>query len=320
MRQRQLQTVPQGQLQTIAQVDMLVGQWHDFLNSEHPPTTQSAYIVGLQLFRDWLLLQELDLNNAGTQDVIAWREELKKGYSTQTVNLRLSAVRAFYKWVIEQGAPIVNPANVRGAKRKNSKRHKREELTSSEVLALLESSSSHVLADVRDKALFSLMAFCAMRGVEIRRANAGDVRTKDGRQVIWYQSKGSTDKDDFKVVPAPAEKALRAWLRKGHGRKPKRDKPLFYALTQNKGERLSARGLSGIWQRRKELAGITGTFKTLHSLRHSAISNAARHSASSVQLKALGGWASIATADSYLHEVNRTSEPAEDLINYTNGD
>ncbi|TET83718.1 MAG: site-specific integrase [Anaerolineales bacterium] len=73
-----------------------------------------------------------------------------------------------------------------------------------------------------------------------------------------------------------------------------------------------------MWERCKEQAGITGDRKTLHSLRHSSISNAARHNVSNAQLKALGSWASIATADAYLHEVNRTKEPPEDLISYDN--
>jgi len=68
------------------------------------------------------------------------------------------------------------------------------------------------------------------------------IRIRDGSMIIWFQTKGSFEKDDFKVLLVSVEKALRKWLKHGHGKNPKTERPLFYALTRIKGERLTAPG------------------------------------------------------------------------------
>ena len=92
------------------QLEELPARWDAYLKSEHAETTQAAYAKGLRLFREWLQERGLELSQATPSDVRDWRDELREGYAVQTVNLRLSAVRRFYAWLIEEGAPILNPA------------------------------------------------------------------------------------------------------------------------------------------------------------------------------------------------------------------
>jgi integrase len=93
--------------------------------------------------------------------------------------------------------------------------------------------------------------------------------------------------DDFVVLPKPAIKAVRTWLKV----RGKKKGSLFWSLSkQNKGERLSARALRGMVKQRYEEAGV--------------------------QVQAMARHKSYDTTLNYYHELSRTENPAEDLIIY----
>ena len=309
-----LQTTVSAEFLPQNQLDELYGRWESYLKSEHAETTQAAYEKGLELFRAWLQERGLKLSQVTPPDVRAWRDELRENYAVQTVNLRLSAVRRFYAWLIEEGAPILNPAaNVRGASRRGkTARHKRDELSASEVLAVLDTCEDTELGK-RDRGILALMAYCALRTIEVQRADLGDLATRDGRSVLWVRGKGRAEADDFVVLPAAADEALRSWL-VDRGQKKG---PLFWSLSrQNPGDRLSTRAIRGMVKDRFRRAGVVNGGKTTHSLRHSAISNAIRNGAEPLQVQAMARHQSFETTLGYYHEVSRIESPAEDLIDY----
>ena len=292
----------------------LYERWESYLKSEHAETTQAAYEKGLQIFRAWLQERGSDLQSVTPLDVREWRDELRESYAVQTVNLRLSAVRRFYAWLIEEGAPILNPAaNVRGASRRGKAgRHKRDELSASEVLAVLGTCEDTELGK-RDRGILALMAYCALRTIEVQRADLSDLATRDGRSVLWVRGKGRAEADDFVVLPPAADEALRSWLIERGSEKG----PLFVSLSrQNPGDRLSTRAVRGMVKDRFHLAGVVNGGKTTHSLRHSAISNAIRNGAEPLQVQAMARHQSFDTTLGYYHELSRTEKPAEDLIDY----
>jgi integrase len=157
------------------------------------------------------------------------------------------------------------------------------------------------------------MAYCALRTSEIQRADFNDLQTRGGRTIIRIRGKGHKELDDFVVLPKPALEVVQVWL-KVRGRKKG---PLFWSLSrQNKGERLSARAIRGMVKKRYEEAGVVGLNKSTHSLRHSAISTAIRNGAEPLQVQAMARHKSFDTTLSYYHELDRTENPAEDLIQY----
>lgn len=289
--------------------------WAERLASEYTANTRAAYLKGLDLFLEWIAAEGIPLPRVVPADVSRWRDALRGNYSAQTVNLRLSAVRRFYGWLIEQGAPISNPAReVRGASRRGSRRHKRDELTSSEVKSLLATTEGGDLIDVRDRAMLALMSYCALRSVEIMRANVGDFQTRDGQAILWVHGKGHGEADDF-VVLARAEIPLRVWIARAHeGSDP--DAPLFYSFTRGKGSRLSTRSISRMVKQRMREVGIKNGRKTTHSLRHSAISTALRKGASPLQVQAMARHSSFDTTMNYVHEIGRLEDPAEAYVTY----
>jgi len=299
-------------------VDHAIEAWTTYLASEdYADATQETYSRALARFRSWLKVRGLDLDQVSPQDVQTWRDELRDSYSLQSINLWLSSIRRFYAWLIEEGAPILNPADVKGVRRRaTSRRHKRDELTSSEVLAVLASCEDTPTGH-RDRAILSLMAYCALRAIEVQRANLEDLQTKDDRTVLWVQGKGDADTSDFVVLPTSTDGVMRQWL-KIRGEDPG---PLFPSLGgKNQGQRISLRHIRRIVKNRYKEVGILNGRKTTHSLRHSAITSAIRHGATPLQVQAMARHKSFDTTLGYYHEVGRTENPAEDLVGYNNGD
>lgn len=278
--------------------------------------TVRAYLTGFDQFADWIEEEGLTWPMVSPLDIARWREHLGEEYAPQTVNLRLTAVRRFYGFLAEAGAAIANPAQgVRGVTRRGAQRHQRDELTPGEVRATLEACDDSTSAGLRDKAIISLMAYCALRAIEIQRADVGDLETKDGRPVLWVQGKGASEPDDFVVLPEPAERALLAWTAEGH-KGSEDDDPLFYSLTADKGSRLTTRSIRRQVKRRMAAGGITNGRKSTHSLRHSAITSALRHGATPLQVQAMARHKSFDTTMAYVHELGRLEAPAEDLVSY----
>lgn len=299
----------------------LVAEWLEHERQEgRSMATLKAYRRGLNTFTTWLQ----DHGHAGAvtpQTVRTFKADLAEAYSPQTVNLRLSAVRSFYRFCVETDRLATSPAaEVRGVKRPRSKTHKRDPLANGEVIAVLETCDLGTLEGVRDRAILSLMAFCGLRSVEIRRANLGNLKTQGERLTLEVHGKGRLEADELAVIPRPEEPLLRAWLAhrltfRDHGP----GDPLFVSLSnRSRGQRLSLRAIRAMAKRRYDLAGVVdaGGRKTTHSLRHSAITNAIRRGGSPLQVQAMARHGSFDTTMGYFHEIARLDNPAEDLIDY----
>ena len=128
-----------------------------------------------------------------------------------------------------------------------------------------------------------------------------------------FLGKGSIDKDDFVVLSLVVEEAIEDWL----AIHPQGKGALFVSFAnRNRGKRLSLRSIRQVVKDRYLVAGVMEPTKTTHSLRHSAISAAIRNGASLTQVQAMARHANINTTMIYFHETGRTSEPAEDFIQY----
>lgn len=314
-RYREITPTDTTELATQLPLDELISSWSNYLKMETSASTRAAYLKALRIFTEWLDGGGLTIATVRPSHIRQWREQFSKIYAVQTVNLWLSAIRRFYAFLIEEyDAPILNPAaNVRGASRRGTtRRHKRDELTSSEVRAVLDTCGDSEQGK-RDNAIISLMAYCALRTAEVQRADLVDLQTRDGRTILWVRGKGHSEADDFVVLPKPAVKSVKAWLKE----RGKKKGPLFWSLSkQNRGDRLTTRAIRGMVKQRYEMAGVVGLSKSTHSLRHSAISTAIRNGAEPLQVQAMARHKSYDTTLIYYHEMSRTTNPAEDLIEY----
>jgi integrase/recombinase XerD len=303
-----------------ADVRALVDDWHKGLDlqvkaGDLAATTATTYRAGVKRFLAWAVDQ-----GSVTDDTIReWKGALlADGRKPGTVNTWLAGVRAFFAWAVGARRLPHNPAaSVKGARRKGtSQKHKRSDLTNDEVRRVLAATDRTTAAGKRDCAILALMAYTAARTVELHRADLDDLATEAGQLVLHVRGKGHVEADDLIVIAHPqAANALHDWL----SVRGDRAGALFTSLSdRSRGKRMSLQAYRAMWLHAKKTAGVrdkAGT-KTLHSLRHTAISNAVRHGAPVQKVQAMARHANIQTTMIYYHEADRIENPAERFISY----
>lgn len=299
-----------------ADVRALAQEWTAHLATqaragEIADATRKTYVIGLEKFLTWCARRQ-SVNDDAVREWIA--DERAHGRKPATVNTWLAGVRSFFAWAAGARRLSYNPTNgVKGAKRKGTRtKHAREALTDREVLRVLSAPDRKTNEGARDAAILSLMAYTAARTSDLQRADLADLKTKDNRLVLEVQGKGRQEKDEVLVIAHPeAEGALRDWL------SVRGDTPgaLFVSLShRSHGARLSARAFRRLKDYFK-VAGVRGN-KTLHSLRHTAITNAVRHGAPVQKVREMARHANLETTMIYYHETDRIENPAERFITY----
>ena len=309
--------IKQEQTSILAIPDLINGWLNYEAGRGASDTTLRTYKKSIEVFRDWVIENGLqDPGIVKPSDIREFKKGLAEQYAPQTVNLRLSGVRSFFRFLVNTDRLLANPAGeVRGMKRSKTKRHKREELTSEEVRAVLATCKDQTPQDKRDLAILTLMAYCGLRSIEINRANMANLKTENDRLVLEVQGKGYKEADEIVIIPRDQEKVIHAWI--ADRKEISQDGPLFISMSnRTKGARLSLRAIRYIAKERYAAAGVVGDKKSTHSLRHSAITNAIRNGASPMQVQAMARHASFDTTLGYIHSVNRIDNPAEDFIRY----
>jgi integrase/recombinase XerD len=303
-----------------ASLDELIARWLEHAEAQGASAlTLEAYRRGLEFFANWLY--ENYFQGEVTPAILqAFKKDLEEIYKPQTINLRLAAVRSFYRFAVLQGYTPYNPAGeIKGARRHQSARHRRDPLTNSEVQAVKTAADAErePLQRARNAAIISLMAYCGLRTIEVQRADIGHLKTLGERLVLEVQGKGRLEADEIAVIPVSQEPLIRHWLSlrlKMAQHRPQ--DPLFVSLSRrNQGYRLTTRAIRGLVKELYAGAGVVGG-KSTHSLRHSAITNAIRHGGELLQVQAFARHKSPDTTMNYIHEVSRLDNPIEDLIDY----
>jgi len=281
-------------------------------------STIQSYGIGFDVFLNWLSKPLIEVN---TPDIVEYKNYLKEMYtSPKSVNLRLSAIRSFFRFAVAIGELPYSPAQiVKGQKIRKSTVHKRGTLTNQQVRNLLETCTGDDPVNVRDRAILALLCYCGLRVSEIHHANTSDLRTRQGKKVLFVKGKGRIEKDEYVVIPPHQEQYITAWknLRKMY--KPK-DNALFVSVgNRARGERLSIRNIIRTIRNRLDEIQVEDDV-TVHSLRHTALTNAYEHGAQPMQVKSMARHANFETTLNYIHSKDRLDAPAEYLINYEEGE
>jgi integrase/recombinase XerC len=294
--------------------------WHDAMDlrtrtGELAQPTVTSYKKGMQKFTDWMQAEQPASISPDT--IRLWQAHMLETNQKRSVNTWLAGVRSFFTWCTDARLIPYNPtATVKGASRKGETQiHRKNPLTNAEVRRLLAMPDTSTAQGARDFAILNLFLFTAMRQVEINRANLSDWQTIGTQQVIYYQGKGHSEADDYKVVVDPVADAVQIWL-SYRGNKPG---ALFTSLSdRSQGERLSLRAIRNLIKDHMHKAGIDDPKKTTHSLRHTAITNAIVNGAPLRVVQTLAGHASANTTSIYIHNVDRLQNPGEKFIDYSN--
>lgn len=273
------------------------------------PQSVRTYSRAVKQFLRYLSLN--GITQPTREDVIGFRESLKESHKPSTIQNYVIAVRLFFQWTETAGIYPNIAQHVKGAK--ISRSHKKDYLTSSQLQNVLSQIDRSTEQGRRDYAIAAVMITGGLRDIEISRANVEDLRSLGNDVVLYLQGKGRDERQDFVIVPAEVEKAIRASLadRKGINGKS----PLFISLSNNsKGQRISTRSVSGTIKTALKRAGYDSEKMTAHSLRHSAITLAVLGGNDIQSVQQFARHADVSTTMIYYHEQNKLANKCSDTI------
>jgi integrase/recombinase XerD len=191
----------------------------------------------------------------------AWRDKLvQDGMSALSANTYLSCVRVFFAWAHGEGLAVNAAQGVRGLRVR--KAFRRDALTAELATKVMDAAT-----DTRARLIVELEMRQGLRGIEVHRANVGDVTTRDGHDVMYVQGKGRGDKDEFIILCPATMVALNAYLAE---RGPVRHTdPLIVSGRGPKAHtRMSTRSIRSVVTAALITAKVKAPRVTAHSCRH----------------------------------------------------
>lgn len=223
----------------------------------------------------------------------------RRGLAKRSVARKLSAIRAFFRFLHLEERIELNPARaVRAPKRE---RHLPAYMTREQMTQLLNAVEGRALDGgfhpVRNQAIVELLYSCGLRLSEIQALNIGDVDLVSERVRVM----GKGRKERIVPVGRAATRALRRYEARREEMAASRAnadrRALFLSQT---GRRLSARQIQkivgGFLEALSEEAGLS-----THSLRHSFATHLVDAGADLIAVKELLGHANLSTTRIYTH-------------------
>ena len=286
----------------------LFNRYIDFLDSS--PKTVETYTRALRQLFSYFSLN--GITQPTRADILAFRDELKaSGHKPTTVQNYITATKIFFSWTKQEGLYPNVADHLKGAKL--DREHKKDYLTSRQVKEVLAGVDRSTEQGLRDYAMLFLMVTGGLRTIEVSRANIGDLRTLGDNSVLYVQGKGREEKTDYIKLSAPAEQAIRAYL-KARGEKDE-EAPLFSSTSNNnRGARLTTRSVSGIVKTRLQQAGYDSEKLTAHSLRHTAVTLSLLAGKDITEVQQFARHANIATTMIYNHALDKAKNGCSEAI------
>jgi integrase/recombinase XerC len=231
---------------------------------------------------------------------------LRRGTSRATVQRRLFALKAYFRWrelSIGQPSPLYTMRSPKAEKRLPQVLNERD------TTALVEAdTTTNWRARLRDRAILEVLYSAGLRVSELTNLDWRDIDEELG--LVMVRS-GKGNKDRLVPIGQPALDALRQWRSAMPGTASE-DRPV---ITNLRGSRLSSRAVQRIVARRLIIAGIN-TPITPHGLRHSFATHMLNAGADLRSIQEMLGHSSLATTQRYTHvsvrhlkEVYRRAHP-----------
>ncbi len=287
-----------------------------------PQPLPSRFIEALQAFLDGLaverglsqntvqayrrdLLQHLralvvrgvtDLGRVDESHLIVYLGQIRRsGAAATTVMRKLSAIRAFYRYLVREEQIVADPTTNLPATR--LLRRLPSVLSIEDVNLLLKQPDAKTPRGMRDRAMLELLYATGLRVSELVNLQRGDLNLDLG--LVRCLGKGSKER----IVPVgkPALKAVQAYLDSRRDAAP-------HLFLGNKGKSLTRVAFWRIISRYARQAGIRAAISP-HTLRHSFATHMLEGGADLRAIQELLGHANIVTTQIYTHiSVDRLRE------------
>ena len=267
---------------------------HNFLKTlQHLSShTQKAYQRDLDNLYQYCDTREIDnwkdIDGRQIQGFVAWRH--RQGISGRSLQRNLSAIRAFYRYLIDRGLARQNPAT--GILAPKTANRLPKVLDVDQTQQLVQIDGDDPLA-IRDRAILELVYSSGLRLSELINLDVNDIDLGDALVTVTGKGKKT------RTVPVGrhAISAIKKWLPKRQDYVNDNESAMF--VSRN-GQRISARNIQ---QRLKQWAIKQGLANHVHPhmLRHSFASHLLESSGDLRAIQELLGHADISTTQVYTH-------------------
>jgi len=257
--------------------------------------TLEAYQSDLEQFAEYLEIAGKGENLSGTRaSTLRYYlgEMIRHGQSKRTVERKLAALRAFYRFQIRIGKISQDPS----ASLTSPKREKMlpEYLREDEISALLNSIPADTVLDLRDAAIFELFYATGIRLSELVLLNLNNIDKYNTSIRVW----GKGGKERICPVGNIAFAKVEKYINRRFELKPPGDeKGLFLNY---RGKRITVRGVQLLVKKRLKLVSEKSKLSP-HILRHSFATHLLDHGADLQAVKELLGHSSLSTTQLYTH-------------------
>lgn len=218
---------------------------------------------------------------------------LKEGLSPRSVNLMISALSSYCKWLVREEKLESNP--VGKLYRPKEKKRLPDFYKQEDMGKFLEMEVEDTFEGMRNRLIVTMLYMTGMRRAELVSLNIGDY--DKGRGVFHITGKGGKERE-IPVIPFLSEK-INVYLQKRNSSFTECKNNSFF-LT-DKGETLYLAFVNNVV--RKELAALKDSVgkKTPHLLRHSFATHLLNDGADLNSIKEVLGHTSLAATQVYTH-------------------
>lgn len=201
---------------------------------------------------------------------------------------KLSAIRAFFKYLRKNGIVSSDPARLVATPRQSKRLP--HALTVDDAFRLVANPSAHTLQSLRDRAVLETLYSTGIRASELVGINHTDINRSD----MLVRIRGKGRKERIVPIGLKALNAIDAYLR---ARSDEFGEALF---TGPSGKRLTVRTVQRIVETCRKNLGISEKASP-HTLRHSFATHLLESGADLRSIQELLGHASLSTTQRYTH-------------------
>ena len=268
--------------------------------------TERVYLSDLQAFREYLLKENLslrDMDRATLRGYLAWlatpAREGGRGYERVSVSRKLTVLRSFYLFLVQEGMFRSTPVPSGRSFRLKVAKPLPTFLGHREADRLLDAPDDSTPLGMRDKAILELLYGCGVRLAEIHGMNLSDINF--GQRSILVRGKG--DKERETLYGQPAQDALTRYLNEARPLLAEEasaaDKTDAVFLNRY-GQRLSRRSIESLVRKHGSAAGTRDNVHP-HTLRHTFATHMLEGGADLRVIQELLGHSSPQTTQIYTH-------------------
>ena len=303
------------------QISELVAKYETYLRGQRSLSDNSVrvYLTDLQSFLEYLRHTGraiTDMDRRLARSYLAWlateaREtrhpysgrKQKEGYARVSIVRKLTALRSFYQFLVQQGLFKHSPVpSARGLQMKVEKPLP-SFIGKQETVRLLEAPDTEDLYGIRDRAILEVLYSCGVRLAEIVGMDLPDVNFAQ-RQIL-VEGKGS--KERWVLFGQPTADALGKYL--DEARPQLLDGHTEAVFLNRYGKRLSRRSIEKLVQGYAARAGLRDGIHT-HTLRHTFASHMLEGEADLRVIQELLGHSSPTTTQIYTHITKQEARAA----------